>query len=186
MGLASGESQGADQEDIVKCLEGLLKEGHNFNPVMSAKNEDCRSKPSIEDQTHCIVYVIAADTVSMMNDDVFNKMRYIRKKASDLEIPQVIVMTKVDEACRLVKKDLRKIYTSKKIKEKMQMCSKLVGVPMNYIFPVNYHEEIKTKDDIDVLILSALTQIVQIADDLLNRRKPEKLETAVSDTVEKV
>ncbi len=28
-------------------------------------------------------------------------------------------MTKVDEACPLVNKDLRKIYTSKKIKEKV-------------------------------------------------------------------
>ncbi|KAK2883406.1 hypothetical protein Q8A67_017043 [Cirrhinus molitorella] len=174
MGLESGESQGADPEDIVKSLKGLLKEGHNFNPVMSAKNEDCRSNPSTEDLTYCLVYVIAADTVSMMNDDVFKKMRYIRQKASELEIPQVIIMTKVDEACRLVKKDLRKIYTSKKIKEKMQVCSNSVGVPMSHVFPVkNYHEEIDTKDDMDVLILRALTQIVQIADDLLKTRKPE-------------
>ncbi len=34
-------------------------------------------------------------------------------------IPQVIVMTKVDEACPLVKNDIRKLYTSKKIKEKV-------------------------------------------------------------------
>ncbi len=54
----------------------------------------------------------------------------------------------------------------------MQECSNLVGVPMSHIFPVkNYHEEIDTHNDIDVLILRALTQIVHIADDLLNRRK---------------
>ncbi len=29
MGLESGDSQGADQEDIAKSLEGLLKEGYN-------------------------------------------------------------------------------------------------------------------------------------------------------------
>jgi len=29
MGLESGESNGAHQEDIAKALEGLLKEGHN-------------------------------------------------------------------------------------------------------------------------------------------------------------
>ncbi len=54
----------------------------------------------------------------------------------------------------------------------MQECSDSVGVPVSHIFPVkNYHEEIDTQNDIDVLILKALTQIVHIADDLLNRRK---------------
>ncbi len=54
----------------------------------------------------------------------------------------------------------------------MQECSNLVGVPMSHIFPVkNYHEEIDTHNDIDVLILRAFTEIVYIADDLLNRRK---------------
>ncbi len=36
------------------------------------------------------------------------------------------------------------------------------------IFPVkNYHNEIDTNDDVDVLILKALEQIVQLADDRL-------------------
>ncbi|KAL1254772.1 hypothetical protein QQF64_017001 [Cirrhinus molitorella] len=182
MGLEPGESQGADPEDSVRCLEGLLKEGHNINLAVPAKNYDCRSKPSTADQTHCLVYIIAANTVSLINDEVFKKMKYIRQKASNLEIPQLIIMTKVDQACPLVKEDLRKIYTSKKIKEKMQMCSNSVGVPMNYIFPVkNYNEEIDTKDDMDVLILRAFTQIVQLADDLLKRRKyhPDDLLDAI-------
>uniref|UniRef100_A0A9J8BBA5 Interferon-induced 44-like protein n=1 Tax=Cyprinus carpio carpio TaxID=630221 RepID=A0A9J8BBA5_CYPCA len=174
MGLESGESNGAHQEDIAKALEGLLKEGHNFNPTDSGKNDDCKSETSLEDLTYCLVYVIAADKVSMMDDDVFRKMRYIRQKASSLEIPQAVIMTRVDEACPLVGKNLQKIYTSKKIKEKMQECSNSVGVPMSHIFPVkNYHEEIDTQNDMDVLILRALTQIVQIADDLLNRRKSD-------------
>ncbi|XP_026063167.1 interferon-induced protein 44-like [Carassius auratus] len=172
MGLEPGESHGADPEDIAKALEGLLKEGHNFNPVASAKNYDCKSETSPEDLTYCLVYVIAADKVSMMNQEVFRKLRVIRQKASSLGIPQAVIMTMVDEACPLVKKDLRKIYTSKKIKEKMQECSNSVGVPVSHIFPVkNYHEESDTQNDIDVLILRALTHIVQIADDLLNRRK---------------
>ncbi len=56
----------------------------------------------------------------------------------------------------------------------MQECSNLVGVPVSLIFPVkNYHEEIDTQNDMDVLILRVLTQIVQTADDLLNRRKSD-------------
>ncbi|XP_059403030.1 interferon-induced protein 44-like [Carassius carassius] len=174
MGLESEDSNGADPEDIAKALEGLLREGHNFNPTDSAKNYDCKSDTSPEDLTYCLVYVIAADKVSMMTKEVFKKMKYIRQKASSLEIPQAVIMTRVDEACPLVEKNLRKIYSSKKIKEKMQECSNSVGVPVSHIFPVkNYHEEIDTQNDIDVLILRALTQIVQIADDLVNRRKSD-------------
>ncbi|XP_062866882.1 interferon-induced protein 44-like [Trichomycterus rosablanca] len=60
----------------------------------------------------------------------------------------------------------------------MQECSNLVGIPMNHIFPVkNYHEEMDTKNDMDVLILKALDQIVHIANDAQKRRarsnKPE-------------
>ncbi|XP_052391555.1 interferon-induced protein 44 isoform X1 [Carassius gibelio] len=172
MGLESEEAQGAHPEDIAKSLEGLLKEGHNFNPAVSGKDVDYRSETSPEHLTYCLVYVIAADKVSMMNQEVFKKMKYIREKASSLEIPQAIIMTKVDEACPLVQKDLRKIYTSKKIKEKMQECSNAVGVPVSHIFPVkNYHEEIDPENDMDVLILRALTQIVHIADDLLKRKQ---------------
>lgn len=37
---------------------------------------------------------------------------------------------------------------------------------MNYIFPVkNYHEEIYLKDDVDVLLLSALRNILNFAND---------------------
>ncbi|XP_016430408.1 interferon-induced protein 44-like [Sinocyclocheilus rhinocerous] len=145
-----------------------------FNPSASDKNSDCKSETSPEDLTYCLVYVIAADKVSLMNHEVFKKMKDIRQKASSLEIPQAVIMTRVDEACPLVKKSLRKIYTSKKIKEKMQQCSNSVGVPVSHIFPVrNYHEEIDTQNDMDVLIMRALTQIVHIADDLLNRRKSD-------------
>lgn len=53
----------------------------------------------------------------------------------------------------------------------MQECSNLVGVPMNYIFPVkNYHEEMDTDDDMDALILKALDQIVSVAFDALKKR----------------
>ncbi|KAF4107915.1 hypothetical protein G5714_010674 [Onychostoma macrolepis] len=64
--------------------------------------------------------------------------------------------------------DLKKLYTSKKIKEKMHLCSKIIGVPMNCIFPVkNYHDEIDVDDDVDVLILKAFDQIVNVANDRL-------------------
>lgn len=54
------------------------------------------------------------------------------------------------------------IHTSLQMLE----CCNRLGVPMNCIFPVkNYHEEIQLNNDMDVLILSALTTILNFAND---------------------
>lgn len=53
----------------------------------------------------------------------------------------------------------------------MEECSNLIGVTVSNIFPVkNYHEEIDPEDDIDVLLLRALTHIVNIANDKLAQK----------------
>ncbi|KAA0722595.1 Interferon-induced protein 44 [Triplophysa tibetana] len=161
MGLEPDALAGSQTEDIVNAVFGHVKDGYEFkkNPL-THKDQHFTSDPSLSDQAFCLVYVIAADTVQFTDDKLIDKLKIIRQRISDGGIPQLIIMTKVDEACPLVKNDLRKIYYSKKIKEKMQMCSDKVGVPMNNIFPVkNYHDEIDTEDDIDILILKALEQI---------------------------
>ncbi|KAK2817759.1 hypothetical protein Q7C36_021692 [Tachysurus vachellii] len=157
MGLEDRES-GAKADDIIRAINGLLQEGHNLDTPVTDFN--CRSNPSVEDQTTCLVNIIAADKISMMKEGVIDKLKKIRQVATERNMPQVIIMTRPDVACPLVQQDLRKIYTSKKIKEKMKVCSNKVGIPMNHIFPVkNYHEEIDTDDDMDLLILKALDHI---------------------------
>ncbi|KAF7689774.1 hypothetical protein HF521_013127 [Silurus meridionalis] len=177
MGLEPADGHGAHVADIAKALMGSLKEGHNFNPATPVSKDDVnyRGNPNVSDQTFCLVYVMAADKVSLMKDEVIQKMKLICEKASKYNLPQVIIMTKVDDACPLVQDDLRKVYTSKNIKEKMKECSDRLGVPMNNIFPVkNYHEEVDTDDDLDFLILKALDQIVNIADDALVKKLSEQ------------
>lgn len=52
----------------------------------------------------------------------------------------------------------------------MELCNVKVGVPLSHIFPVkNYHDEIDTDDDVDVLILKAFDQIVRSANARLRR-----------------
>ncbi|XP_060755412.1 interferon-induced protein 44-like [Neoarius graeffei] len=172
MGFQANEA-GALSVDLIRALRGVLPEGYNFQKASSCCVQDScyRSNPSLEEQTFCVVNIIAADKVSMMNDSVINKMKNIREAAAELKLPQVIIMTRPDLACPLVKGDVRKVYTSKKIKEKMEMCSHLLGIPMSHIFPVkNYHEEMDTDDDIDALIFKALDQIVNIACDALKKK----------------
>uniref|UniRef100_A0A8C1BPG0 Uncharacterized protein n=1 Tax=Cyprinus carpio carpio TaxID=630221 RepID=A0A8C1BPG0_CYPCA len=170
MGLEPEVLKGSQIEDIINAVYGHVKDGYKFNEeqALTYKDQQYNCDPNLSDQSFCLVYVIAADTVQYTDDRLFDKLKIIRQRISEKGIPQVIVMTKVDEACPLVQNDLRKMYTSKKIKKKMDLCSAKLGVPLTNILPVkNYHNEINTDDDIDVLLLKALEQIVQLADDRL-------------------
>ncbi|KAM9454448.1 interferon-induced protein 44-like [Clarias gariepinus] len=181
MGLEPDKSCGVQTKDIKKMLKGHVKDGYTFNPIKPIDKGDVKynSDPSLNDKVHCLVSVLPADKISLMSDEVIKKMRDIREKARDLGIPQVVVMPMVDKACPLVNKNLRKIYTSKKVKEQMKQCSDKLGVPMNCIYPVqNYHEQITNDLDMDILILMAMTDIVRFANDYIedqvySKSKPE-------------
>uniref|UniRef100_A0A8C8LMU2 G domain-containing protein n=1 Tax=Oncorhynchus tshawytscha TaxID=74940 RepID=A0A8C8LMU2_ONCTS len=150
MGLEQNKN-GLHPDDIINALKGHLPEGY----------EEFIQNPSLSDKTHCLVSIVSADKISRMPEDVIAKMKNIRAEASKLNIPQVVVMTMPDKACELVNKDVKRIYYSKAIKEKMQICSYELGLPMNCILPVkNYHEEGMLDNDMDILILNAMTQIM--------------------------
>nr|XP_055062211.1 interferon-induced protein 44-like isoform X2 [Misgurnus anguillicaudatus] len=171
MGLESEVLAGSLPEDIVSAVLGHVKDGYKFDQSEPLAHGDERftSDPNLSDLVFCLVYVVAADKISFTNEKLIDKLKIIRSRISDRDIPQVIIMTKIDEACPVVKNNLRRVYHSKKIKEKMHTCSGLIGVPLCNIFPLkNYHEEIDTNPDVDVLILKALEQIVNIANDRLD------------------
>ncbi|KAI4873967.1 hypothetical protein NFI96_030644, partial [Prochilodus magdalenae] len=132
---------------FINCLAAADSNGESFTKTFQPKasiskdDEHYISNPTLNDQIHCLISVIPADKITLMGDEVIQKMKAIRTEASDLKIPQLVFLTRVDLACQMTKKDLTKIYQSKKIKEKMQQCLARLGVPMNCIFPVmNYHE----------------------------------------------
>ncbi|XP_073699411.1 interferon-induced protein 44-like [Garra rufa] len=170
MGMEPEKLCGSSTEDIVSAVFGHVKEQYKVDPQspLTIESPDFNRDPNLSEMALCLVYILDADKVQLTDDRLIEKLQTVRQRISEKGIPQVIVMTKVDEACPLVKNDLRKIYSSKKIKDKMELCSAKVGVPLNHVFPVkNYSYEIDTKDDIDVLILKALDQIVHLANDRL-------------------
>ncbi|XP_043094890.1 interferon-induced protein 44-like [Puntigrus tetrazona] len=167
-GIHDDSSTSIRTEDIRKLLSGHIKDGYTFNSAKTIDEDDQKynRNPALKDRIHCLVGVLPASTVSLMDGEVIKQMKAVREKARDLGIPQTVIITKVDEACPLVHEDLKKIYTSKKIKEKMEACSYTLGVPISCIYPVkNYHRERATDATMDVLILDALQNIVNFASD---------------------
>uniref|UniRef100_A0A8C1HA00 Uncharacterized protein n=1 Tax=Cyprinus carpio carpio TaxID=630221 RepID=A0A8C1HA00_CYPCA len=120
IGLEPANISEREPDDIVKAIYGHVKEGYKFSEekTLASGDEHYNETPSLSDQAFCLVYVIDANTFNLCKDEIIvQKLRKIRQKISENGIPQVIVMTKVDKACPLVENDLRKIYTSKRIKE---------------------------------------------------------------------
>lgn len=169
-------SGGALVEDIKLAMMGHVKEDYWFNPTSALSSHSCdhlyNKNPTENDKVHVLVCVVPANTVSQIRDETVQKIRKIRTEASELKIPQVAILTKIDEACPEIKQDLKKVYRIKYLKEKMEEFSAEVGIPMNCIFPVkNYHSEIDLNSDVDSLILSALKSIINFGDDCINFHK---------------
>ncbi|KAI4888387.1 hypothetical protein NFI96_003396 [Prochilodus magdalenae] len=166
--LIQRQPAGIQTEDIIKVLEGHILDGYKFNPPVAITPEDPKYKQSPEtcDKIHCLVSIVPADAISRMYSSVIEKMNAVRTKASELNIPQVILLTKVDLACEVVNRDLKKLYYSRKIKEKVEESSHKLGIPVKNIYPVkNYHEELIEDSSIEVAILMALRDIVSFAND---------------------
>lgn len=96
----------------------------------------CKS-PSLKDTIHCVVYVLDACKVTLLSAKMVDKLAAIRKGINklgkegsecargftclcmcvfmcvvSLGVPQLVLLTKVDEACPLVREDLTNIYLS--------------------------------------------------------------------------
>ncbi|XP_041634514.1 interferon-induced protein 44-like [Cheilinus undulatus] len=171
MGFEQNLENGISVDDVKLALQGHVKEGYQFNPVSPLKTTDpsYNSNPSLDDQVHVLVCVVPVSSVSLLNQNMVEKLKQVREAANKLDIPQMAILTKVDEACPEVKKDINNLHKSKYLKEQVEKFSKILGLPVNCIFLLkNYESEIDTSDEISVPILAALKQMVNYGEDYLN------------------
>ncbi|XP_029285239.1 interferon-induced protein 44-like [Cottoperca gobio] len=167
MGLEESMGAGLDIDDISSILKGHLPDRYQFNPSAPLLSEASgyRKSPELKDKIHCVVYVIDACKVSIMATKLEEKLNAIRRKVNLMGIPQLVMLTKVDEACPLVTENVRNVYKSGYIKEMMQEISARLGVQVSCVVPVkNYTEALELDPDCDILLLSAVIQMLRFAD----------------------
>uniref|UniRef100_A0A8C4SV11 Interferon-induced protein 44-like n=1 Tax=Erpetoichthys calabaricus TaxID=27687 RepID=A0A8C4SV11_ERPCA len=169
MGMETEQDKGIQLKDLISVIKGHVPQQYKFNPTapLEKRNPCFNTSPSLSEKVHCIVFVV--DTTSCISDTVVKKITDdIRPKAIQLGIPMLVLMTKIDEACMIVKKDLQKVYNSKYIEEQVDKLSQILGFDKSrFLLVQNYNSEFELTLDKDILILTALRQMLRAADEYL-------------------
>ncbi|XP_059203232.1 interferon-induced protein 44-like isoform X2 [Centropristis striata] len=171
MGFEKDTNTGVLVEDVKLALRGHVEDGYQFCPSqkLTEGDEGYRSSPTLDDKVHVLVCVLPVGSVSLLSKEVVKKMREVRLAATNMGIPQLAILTKVDEACPETNKNIKNVYKSRYLKEQVDKFSSLLGLPQDCIFLVkNYGTDAIMIDDKDALILNALGQMIHFGEDFLN------------------
>ncbi|KAM9501221.1 interferon-induced protein 44-like [Clarias gariepinus] len=167
MGLEEGANAGMDIDDFTNILKGHIQDRYQFNPSVPLQSDSpyFSKTPSVQEKIHAVVYVMDACKVNLLSDKMIEKLSSFRRKANHMGIPQVVLLTKVDEACRLVGEDLKQLYQSQYIYKMMQEVSVHLGVSLSNVVPVkNYYKELELELNTDIVLLNAVQQILRTAE----------------------
>ncbi|XP_048395660.2 interferon-induced protein 44-like [Stegostoma tigrinum] len=165
MGLAEDTEAGMHSDDIISIIKGYVYNKYKFNVDCPFKVGDNALK-TIDEKVHCVAYVIDGSKATILSNEMKRKICDIRSRINELEIPQVVLLTKVDEECPMVGKDVETVYQSDLIEKKVMEVGEQLGIAVSYILPVkNYWSELELQYATDILILSAVVQMLRFADD---------------------
>ncbi|KAJ8341993.1 hypothetical protein SKAU_G00319210 [Synaphobranchus kaupii] len=167
MGLEETTGAGLHLDDITSILRGHIKDRYQFNPLVPLQpaSLEYRKSPALGDTIHCVVYVLDSCKVNILTPKFYENLGEIRRKVNLMGVPQLVLMTKVDEACQHVRRDLKQVYHSHYVERKVEDLGRLLGIPMACIIPVkNYSQELELDPSSDILLLSAVQQMLRFAD----------------------
>ncbi|XP_076129028.1 interferon-induced protein 44-like isoform X2 [Alosa pseudoharengus] len=171
MALGEDGATGLSVSDARAVIKGHVPEGYKFKPgtPLSSQSIGYRAEPGMKDKIHCALFLLDARKVTTYSDYLQKMMRRLQAEISDLDVPQIVLLTHVDQVCHAVQEDVKYVYTSRTVKDKMQKAADFMGMPLSFVLPVrNYASELSTNCNTDILLLSAVRSILQAVDDTLD------------------
>ncbi|XP_048841034.1 interferon-induced protein 44-like [Brienomyrus brachyistius] len=166
--LGDTEETGLSLHDALAVIKGHAPEGYKFQSGMpiNLSSASCCLDPELQDKIHCVVFVLNARDLHSYGESLVKMIKKLRREISDLDVPQLVLLSHVDEVCHAVNMDVRYVYTSRIVQKKVQEAASLAGVPVSFVLPVkNYMSELTVNRDNDILIFSAVRQILYAIDD---------------------
>jgi len=167
MGLEGGDD-GLQVDGITRIIDGYVKDGAELSQGINPKSDHYNKTPGPADEMHCIAFIMEAESISMMDAGIVEKIKAIRKEANRRDKNPMVIMTKIDAVCDETRNDTSKAFLSKAVHEKVQEVSEKFGINENHIHPVrNYTKETEKDLGIDILMLLALQQIQRCSIDFV-------------------
>ncbi|XP_061187448.1 interferon-induced protein 44-like [Saccostrea echinata] len=162
-----------DAQEIVYILDGNVPDRYQFNPSSPFTSETFGfiRNPRLGDKIHCVAFVVDGSTIDVMPQKILKQLKDLQGRMNQRNIPQVVYLTKLDKVCPKVNEDASNMFYSPAVRDTVNKVADVMGLPRGHILPIkNYENETSLDPNIDVLILKALKQTADFADDYLEEQ----------------
>uniref|UniRef100_A0A3B3R1K2 Interferon-induced protein 44-like n=1 Tax=Paramormyrops kingsleyae TaxID=1676925 RepID=A0A3B3R1K2_9TELE len=163
MGLEPAPNRGVDTEDIVGILKGYIPDEYKFNPMQPFQAQAFNTLA--KDRIHCVVYVMDSTSPGLLHPETKKKVDEIRKKINHES--QSLGKTGREVATVIECVLLGGIDLGFKFINIHQLGC--LGIAESNVLPVkNYSSETELNDTSDILLLSAMKQMLNFSDNYID------------------
>ncbi|XP_048743912.2 interferon-induced protein 44-like [Ostrea edulis] len=162
-----------DAQEISFILDGNVPDRYQFQPMVPFTRDTPGyvKEPDIQDKIHCVAFVVDGSTVDVMPEKVRKQLKDLQVKMNQRNIPQVVLLTKLDKICPDVENDITNTFTSFAVYDAVVKVAEIMGLPRAHILPIkNYESEINLKIGVDILLMEALQRCLDFADDSMDEQ----------------
>ncbi|XP_062573036.1 interferon-induced protein 44-like [Saccostrea cucullata] len=162
-----------DAQEIAYILDGNVPDRYQFNPSSPFTTETFGfiRNPRLGDKIHCVAFVVDGSTIDVMPQKILKQLKELQGRMNQRNIPQVVYLTKLDKVCPKVDEDASNMFYSPAVRDTVNKVADVMGLPRGHILPIkNYENETSLDPNIDILILKALKQTADFADDYLEEQ----------------
>ncbi|XP_053387694.1 uncharacterized protein LOC128551180 [Mercenaria mercenaria] len=170
-GLLEQQGCGLHVKDVLNSLQGKIKNGYKFENDPIKAGHFFNDNPSKEDESHCLVFIVAVDLLEKFTEKYLNKIRKIVCKMQKHGYPMVLILTKMDQYYPYLQTDITYMFKSSIVHEAVLKASYIFGIQERDIHPaVNFTQEIRLNKIKCIPVLLALRHILHYAEDRIHTR----------------
>uniref|UniRef100_A0A8W8M6Q4 TLDc domain-containing protein n=1 Tax=Magallana gigas TaxID=29159 RepID=A0A8W8M6Q4_MAGGI len=162
-----------DPQEISHILDGNVPDRYQFNPSAPFTTETFGfiRNPHLGDRIHCVAFVLDGSTIDVIPEKILKQMKAMQSRMNQRNIPQVVYLTKLDKVCPMVEEHAGLMFHSSAVREAVDKIADVMGLPRGFVLPIkNYESETILDQNIDILILKALKQTADFADDYMEEQ----------------
>ncbi|KAM4805857.1 interferon-induced protein 44-like isoform X1 [Urocitellus parryii] len=170
MGLDETDDEGLCVDDIPYILKGCVPDRYQFNPFnpITPKHPTFITSPSLKDRIHCVAYVLDINSIKSLSSEMVAKLKQIHEEVLKCGVARVALLTKVNDCDEVLQENFLNMSKKMTSWNQVMLINQMLGIPLSNILMVrNYASERELDPMKDVLILSALRQMLRAADDFL-------------------